>query len=57
MLLNQNTANTGLRRRPLVAFGIIILSVAWLSPAQVSAQAKSPVTKINEEAAKADITV
>jgi glyoxylase-like metal-dependent hydrolase (beta-lactamase superfamily II) len=35
----------------------VALSVNWLAPMQVFAQANSPVTKINEEAAKADITV
>lgn len=37
--------------------GSLLALVAWFSPAPVFAQATSPVTKINEAAAKADITV
>jgi glyoxylase-like metal-dependent hydrolase (beta-lactamase superfamily II) len=33
------------------------MAIAWLAPAQVFAQATSPVTKINEAAATADIKV
>lgn len=57
MLVNQKHNIARLKRRLLVAFSIITTAVAWLSPVQVSAQAVSPVTKINEEAAGADITV
>jgi hypothetical protein len=54
---NQKRSSARLRRSLVVAGSIIAVAVAGLAPAQVFAQAKSPVTKINEEAAKADITV
>jgi glyoxylase-like metal-dependent hydrolase (beta-lactamase superfamily II) len=54
---SQKQSFNGLRRDFM--FVVIILSAAslWLAPAPIFAQAVSPVTKINEEAAKADITV
>jgi glyoxylase-like metal-dependent hydrolase (beta-lactamase superfamily II) len=58
MLLNQKHPIAGLKRSLLTALCIIIIiAVAGLAPTHVFAQAKSPVIKINEEAAKADITV
>lgn len=57
MLLNQKQSNTGLKRSLLTAFSIAAAAVAWLAPVQVFAQATSPVIKINNEAAKAEITV
>jgi glyoxylase-like metal-dependent hydrolase (beta-lactamase superfamily II) len=55
-MLNQKQPIVQLRRRLFVAFNILAF-VAGLAPVQVFAQATSPVTKINDEAAKADITV
>lgn len=43
--------------RCLIAFRLLALLAAGLAPVQGFAQAMSPVTKINEEAARADITV
>ena len=40
-----------------LAFGVLALSLAWLAPGRVHAEAVSPVVKINEAAAKAEITV
>jgi glyoxylase-like metal-dependent hydrolase (beta-lactamase superfamily II) len=45
------------RRCLLLAFSLLVGVVAWLCPADLFAQATSPVTKINEAAAKSDITV
>lgn len=57
MMLNQKQSIVGLKRSLLTAFSIAAAVVAWLVPGQVFAQATSPVIKINEEAAKAEITV
>ena len=47
------------RARSLRSFGFVVLAiaVAWLAPGRACAEAVSPVVKINEAAAKADITV
>jgi glyoxylase-like metal-dependent hydrolase (beta-lactamase superfamily II) len=47
----------GQKRCFLLALNILAVSIIWLTPPQIFAQADSPVTKINEAAAKADITV
>jgi glyoxylase-like metal-dependent hydrolase (beta-lactamase superfamily II) len=47
----------GQRRAFLLALNILAVSVFWITPLEVSSQADSPVNKINEAAAKADITV
>jgi glyoxylase-like metal-dependent hydrolase (beta-lactamase superfamily II) len=46
------------RLRPLLilAFSVPAVSIAWLFPTQGFAQSTSPVVKINEAAARADIT-
>lgn len=53
----QQLSTGQLRRGLLRAFTSLAVLIAWLTPAQLLAQANSPVTKINDEAAKADITV
>lgn len=57
MLLNQKQSIAELKRSLLTAFSIAAAAVAWLAPVEVFAQATSPVIKINNEAAKAEITV
>jgi glyoxylase-like metal-dependent hydrolase (beta-lactamase superfamily II) len=54
LMINQKQPLTKSNGFPALAFCLLALC---LSPAQVFAQAESPVTKINEEAAKADIAV
>lgn len=49
--------HTERKRCFLLALNILAVSIIWLTPPQIFAQADSPVTKINEAAAKADITV
>jgi glyoxylase-like metal-dependent hydrolase (beta-lactamase superfamily II) len=43
--------------RDFFALFMLFTALAWLTPAPVFGQAVSPVIKINEEAAKADVTV
>jgi glyoxylase-like metal-dependent hydrolase (beta-lactamase superfamily II) len=45
------------RRLPSLAFAVVAIAVGWLAPGRVHAEAVSPVVKINEAAAKAEITV
>ena len=40
-----------------LVFSILVVAIARWTPDHIFAQAPSPVTKINEAAAKADITV
>lgn len=56
-MLNLIQRTVQVRCRLWLAFCVLASSVAWLAPGHVFAQATSPVTKINEEAAKAAITV
>jgi glyoxylase-like metal-dependent hydrolase (beta-lactamase superfamily II) len=57
MLINQKHQNAVLTPGPAVAIGLIFFVLACLAPAQATAQGTSPVTKINEAAASATITV
>lgn len=45
------------RRLPSFAIVVVAIAVGWLAPGRVHAEAVSPVVKINEAAAKAEITV
>lgn len=45
------------KRSLLLALTVLAVSILWVTPLQVFAQTDSPVTKINEAAAKADINV
>jgi hypothetical protein len=55
-MLNQKPSLAKSSCFPALAISFLAV-VAWLSPAHVFAQATSPVIKINEAAAKADITM
>lgn len=57
-MLNQNYSFTAFRNHQASFLTILfIVTAVWLAPQQIFAQADSPVVKINEAAAKADITV
>ena len=56
-MLHQKQPIVTSTRCLLLARSLLVGVVAWLSSAQIFAQATSPVTKINEAAAKSDITV
>jgi glyoxylase-like metal-dependent hydrolase (beta-lactamase superfamily II) len=55
--INQKQRSVQLKRPLYLVFNLLPVLVAGLAPAQVFAQATSPVTKINEAAAHAEITV
>jgi hypothetical protein len=42
---------------PYLVFSVLVVAILRWAPDHIFAQAPSPVTKINEAAAKADITV
>jgi glyoxylase-like metal-dependent hydrolase (beta-lactamase superfamily II) len=54
---SQKLRTAEVRGRLYLLFSILALTIARLAPTHVLAQATSPVTKINEAAAKADISV
>jgi len=54
---NQKRSSARLRLGLMLAGSTIAVAVASLAPARVFAQAESPVTKINEAAANAEISV
>src|SRR5258706_12421913 len=54
---NQKRSSVRLRLSLVVKGSNIAVAVAWLAPARVFAQHKSPVTKINEAAASGEISV
>ncbi len=56
-MLCQKQFSVRRQSRFLLALAVLAGTLAWLTPTPVLAQADSPVTKINEEAAKAEITV
>jgi glyoxylase-like metal-dependent hydrolase (beta-lactamase superfamily II) len=55
--INQKQRSVQLRRPLNLVFNLLAVLFAGVAPDQVFAQATSPVTKINEAAAKAEITV
>ena len=57
-MLSQKQLINGLRRNLFLVAGMLSAAIFWLAPGQqIFAQAVSPVTTINEEAAKAEITI
>ena len=56
-MINRKQRMIALQRRRFFALSMIFTAFAWLAPAPIFGQAVSPVIKINEEAAKADVTV
>ena len=56
-MLSQKQSINGLRRSFLLVLTMLSAAIFWLAPAPIFAQAVSPVTTINEEGAKAEITV
>ena len=56
-MLSQKQSINGLGRNLFLVAGMLSAAIFWLASGQILAQAVSPVTKINEEAAKAEITV